>query len=83
MVSLAAMVTVSLSASGVNVTLEPWINVTVSVLESAETLVVVVPTLTPTVEKAFWLTSAPDAIPFNLVLSDKLIKPLADVVASE
>ena len=32
--------------------------VTVSVVESADTLVVVVPTFTPTIENAFWFFSA-------------------------
>ena len=71
------IVTLSFVASGLIVTLEPT-NVRESDLVSAAT--VVVPTTT--LAKAFWFTSAPLAIPSNLLLSELLINPLAFVVAA-
>ena len=55
----------SLVASGVKVILVPATKVRVSVLLSAA--IVVEPTTT--LPKAFWLTSAPEAIPANLFFS--------------
>ena len=77
--SAAAMVTLSFVVSGVSVTLLPATSSKVSVFVSAAT--VVDPTLT--FENAFWLTSAPAAMPLSLVLSAAVMRPCALVVASE
>ena len=66
LVFVIPIVTLSLSASGVRVTLLPF-NVKVSVLLSAST-VLVLPEIA-TLLNAFWFTSAPDAIPDNLFFS--------------
>ena len=56
---------------------DPAVRVKVSVLLSAA--IVVLPTTT--LLNAFWLTSAPPAMPFNLDLSDADISPADDVDA--
>jgi len=81
LVSVAAIVIVSVVAFVVMLTLEPAAKVNVSVLPPAAT--VVCPE-TATFEKAFWLTSAPVAIPFNLVRSALvIIEPEPALVTSE
>ena len=77
-VSVAAIEKLSEFAVGVRVMFEPAVIVSVSVLLSAERLVD--PTLT--VLNAFWLTSAPEAIPSSFDLSVVLIRPAAVVDAS-
>ena len=71
------MVILSLVALGVRVMFDPAVRVKVSVLLSAT--IVVLPTTT--LLNAFWLTSAPSAMPFNLDLSDADISPADDVDA--
>ena len=76
--SVAAMVTLSLVASGVSVTFDPATSSRVSVAESAATLVV--PTLT--VENAFWFGWAPAVMPLSFVRSSAVMTPAALVVAA-
>ena len=73
-VSFAAMVILSFVASGVMVTLLPAASVNVSVFVSAAT--VTSPTFT--FENAFWLTSAPVAMPSSFVLSAADMTPSWD-----
>ena len=71
------IVTLSLAASGVNVIALLEASSRVSAFESAAT--VVLPTFT--LLNAFWLTSAPAAMPSSFVLSAALIAPSALFVA--